>query len=234
MPPFPLSRRLAAEFLGAAFLLAAIVGSGIMAERLADGNAALALLGNTLATGAMLAVLILVFLPVSGAHFNPAVTLAVFLRRGIASRTAAFYVAAQVAGGLAGVAVAHAMFGEAILQAGALARGGAGQWLAEAVATFGLALTILAAARFRPEALPYAVGLFISAGYWFTASTSFANPAVTIARGFTESFSGIAPAGIPAFIAMQFAGAAAAAMLFSWFVKPAPQAGPLSARAPAE
>lgn len=233
MPHFSLSRRLAAEAMGAAFLLAAIVGSGIMAERMADGNAALALLGNTLATGAMLAVLILVFLPVSGAHFNPAVTFAFLLRREIDSRTAFLYIAVQILGGLFGVAAAHAMFGEALLQAGALVRAGPGQWLAEAVATFGLLMTILAAARFRPEALPYAVGLFISAGYWFTASTSFANPAVTIARGFTASFSGIAPAGVPAFVVMQLLGALAAALVFGWLVKPATVAAP-AVRAPAE
>lgn len=233
MPPFSLSRRLAAEAMGAAFLLAAIVGSGIMAERMADGNAALALLGNTLASGAMLAVLILVFLPVSGAHFNPAVTFAFLLRREIESRTAVLYVAVQILGGLLGVAAAHAMFGETLVQTGTLVRAGPGQWLAEAVATFGLLMTILAAARFRPEALPYAVGLFISAGYWFTASTSFANPAVTIARGFTGSFSGIAPAGVPAFIAMQLLGVLAAALVFSWLVKPAPLAAS-AARDPAE
>lgn len=231
-PAFPLARRLAAEALGTAFLLAAIVGSGIMAERLAGGNAGLALLGNTLATGAMLAVLILIFLPISGAHFNPAVTCAFWLRREIEPRAALLYIAVQILGGLAGVAVAHAMFAEPLVQTGLMARAGPGQWLAEAVATFGLLMTILAAARFRPDALPYAVGLFISAGYWFTASTSFANPAVTIARGFTAGFSGIAPAGVPAFIVMQLLGALAAALVFSWFVKPAAETRAL--RAPAE
>jgi glycerol uptake facilitator-like aquaporin len=219
---FSISRRVAAEALGTALLVAAVVGSGIMGQALAGGNAALALLGNTVATGAMLAVLILVFGPISGAHFNPAVTGAYLIRREIEPRTAMLYVAAQVLGGLLGVAAAHAMFGEVLFQVGANARTGPGQWLAEGVATFGLVLTIFATSRFRPESLPYAAGLFISAGYWFTASTSFANPAVTIARGLTGSFSGIDPAHVPAFIAAQLAGAAAATFLFGWFVGRAP------------
>ena len=211
-----LSRRLAAEALGTAFLLATVVGSGIMGERLADGNDAIALLGNTAATGAILVVLILVFGPVSGAHFNPAVTLVFSLRREIAARGAVLYVLVQIGGGLAGVVAAHYMFGEPLLVEGVKARTGGGQWLGEFVATFGLLATILGCLRARPAAVPYAVGLFITAGYWFTSSTSFANPAVTVARSFTDTFSGIAPGDAPAFIAAQIAGALAAAAVFAW------------------
>lgn len=211
-----LRRRLAAEALGTAILLATVVGSGIMAERLAGGNDALALLGNTVATGAILAVLILVFGPVSGAHFNPAVTLSFAVRREIAPPTALLYTGAQVAGGLLGVALAHFMFGEPLLVIGIKERTGPGQWAGEAVAAFGLLATILGCLKVRPDAVPYAVGLFISAGYWFTSSTSFANPAVTIARAFTDSFSGIRPADAPAFIAAQIAGALLATAFFAW------------------
>ena len=211
-----LPRRLAAEALGTAFLLAAVVGSGIMGESLAGGNDAIALLGNTAATGAILVVLILVFGPVSGAHFNPAVTLVFSLRREVAARDAVLYVLAQIGGGLAGVAAAHYMFGEPLLVEGVEARTGGGQWLGEFVATFGLLATILGCLRARPEAVPYAVGLFITAGYWFTSSTSFANPAVTVARSFTDTFSGIAPGDAPAFIVAQIAGALAAAAVFGW------------------
>lgn len=217
MPDYDLNRRLAAEFVGTALLLATVVGSGIMAENLAGGNVAIALLGNTVATGAILMVLILIFGPISGAHFNPAVTFAFLLRRDIGSSEAAVYVAVQVAGGLIGTLVAHLMFEEPLLMLGATARTGIGQWTGEAVATFGLVGTILGCLRARPEAVPYAVGLFITAGYWFTSSTSFANPAVTIARSLSDTFAGIRPADAPAFIAMQFAGAALATALFGWF-----------------
>lgn len=207
-------QKLMAEALGTALLLAIVVGSGIMGETLADGNVAIALLGNTLATGAGLAVLILVFGPVSGAHFNPAVTLAFALRREIAPMLALAYGLVQIVGAAAGVWVAHAMFALTVLQQGATARAGLGQALAEAVATFGLVLTILACVRFNPRAVAYAVGLFISAGYWFTSSTSFANPAVTVARTLTDTFSGIRPGDAPAFVAAQFAAAILAVFVF--------------------
>jgi glycerol uptake facilitator-like aquaporin len=200
-------RRLAAEFLGTAFLLMAVVGSGIMAERLAGGNAALALLANTAATGAALVVLIAIFEPVSGAHFNPAVTLAVAMRREISILLALAYVVSQLAGAFLGVLVAHAMFAVPLLEVSVRLRSGASQWLSEFVATFGLLITIAGAGRTRAPAL---VGLYIAAAYWFTASTSFANPAVTLARAFTDSFSGIAPRSVPFFIAAQFAAAFAA------------------------
>lgn len=223
---FALSRRLAAEALGTAGLLAAVVGSGIMGETLAGGNVAIALLANAVATGAMLVVLILVLGPVSGAHFNPAVTFAFLLRREIALADAGLYVCVQVLGGILGVFAAHAMFDMAIVQASATARTGAAQWFAEVVATFGLVATILGAVRFRPEAVAYAVGLYITAGYWFTASTSFANPAVTVARAMTDTFSGILPAHAPGFIAAQLVGAAAATGLFAWLLSPARAAAP--------
>ncbi len=216
---FSFSRRLAAEFIGTAFLLATVVGSGIMAENLAGGNVAIALLGNTIATGAILVVLILVFGAISGAHFNPAVTLAFLLRREITPGAAGAYVAVQIAAGVCGVFAAHFMFAEPVLMISANARTGAGQWFAEFVATFGLVATILGCVRFRPDAVPYAVGLFITAGYWFTASTSFANPAVTIARTLTDTFSGIAPVDAPAFIAAQLIGAVAATLIFGWLLR---------------
>lgn len=211
-----LPRRLVAEALGTALLLAVVVGSGIMGERLAEGNDAIALLGNTIATGAALVVLILVFGPLSGAHFNPAVTLAFWLRRELTRGDAAYYVLAQLAGGMVGVMAAHAMFGEPLLVEGVKARAGAGQWLGEFVATFALLAAILGCVRTRPEAVPYAVGLIITAGYWFTSSTSFANPAVTVARSFTDTFAGIAPAHAPPFIAAELLGAVAATLLFRW------------------
>jgi glycerol uptake facilitator-like aquaporin len=214
--PDSLSRRLAAEALGTAFLLAAVIGSGIMAERLAGGNQALALLGNTLPTGAILVVIILIFAPVSGAHFNPAVSVAFALRRALPWPDAAAYIAAQLAGALVGTWVAHAMFELPLWQISATARSGAGQWLAEGVATFGLVLTIFGCVARAPAAVAYAVGLYIAAAYWFTASTSFANPAVTIARSLSDTFAGIAPAGAPAFIVAQMAGMAAAAALGAW------------------
>ena len=220
MEQFDLSRRLAAEVIGTAGLLATVVGSGIMAERLADGNVALALLGNTLPTGAILVVLILVFGPISGAHYNPAVTLAFVLRRELSGSIAIFYVVAQLVGGILGVMAAHLMFEESVLQLSTTVREGGAQWFSESVATFGLVATILGTIRWRPEAVAYAVGLFITAGYWFTASTSFANPAVTIGRAFTDTFSGIHPGDAPAFIVAQLVGAAVATALFGWLLVP--------------
>lgn len=211
-----IGRRLAAEALGTALLLATVIGSGIMAERLAGGNVALALLGNTIPTGAILVVLITMLGPVSGAHFNPAVTLAFLLRREIGPGRALAYLAVQVGGGLAGMAAAHLMFELPLIQASATVRTGGAQWLAEAVATFGLVLTIFGALRWRADAVAWMVGLYITAAYWFTASTSFANPAVTIARSFTDTFSGIRPVDMPAFILAQLAGACAAVVLARW------------------
>ncbi len=193
-----LARRLAAEALGSAFLLAAVIGSGIMAQRLAGGNLALALLCNTLPTGAMLTVLILIFGPVSGAHFNPAVSLVAALRRALPWRDAGLYIATQVCGALVGAWAAHAMFELPLWQISLTVRSGWGQWLAEFVATFGLVLTILGCAVVARHAVAYAVGLYITAAYWFTASTSFANPSMTIARSMSDTFVGIAPAGIAA------------------------------------
>jgi glycerol uptake facilitator-like aquaporin len=209
-------RRYVAECLGTAFLLAGVVGSGIMAAKLAGGNGALALLCNTLATGAILTVLILTFGPVSGAHFNPAVSLAIALRRQLPARVAAMYVGVQIIGGIIGVLVAHAMFELPLWQVSATVRTGYGQWLAEFVATFGLILTIFGCAARTPAAVPYAVGLYITAAYWFTASTSFANPAVTIARALSDTYAGIAPAGVMAFIVAQLSGTAAAVALARW------------------
>jgi glycerol uptake facilitator-like aquaporin len=211
-----LARRLFCEGLGTAFLLAAVVGSGIMAQKLAGGNVALALLGNTLPTGAILVVLILIFGPLSGAHFNPAVSIAFALRRGLPWPEAALYIAAQIAGAMIGVWTAHLMFELPLWQLSATVRSGAGQWLAEAVATFGLVLTILGCAARTPAAVPYAVGLYITSAYWFTASTSFANPAVTLARSMSDTFAGIAPAGVAAFIAAQLGGMIAAVLLGQW------------------
>jgi glycerol uptake facilitator-like aquaporin len=212
----PLSRRLAAECLGTGFLLAAVVGSGIMAAKLADGNGALALLCNTLPTGAILTVLILTFAPISGAHFNPAVSVALSLRGELPAQTAAGYIGAQIFGGILGVWAAHLMFELPLWQVSATMRNGQGQWFAEAVATFGLLLTILGCNARTPAATPYAVGLYITAAYWFTASTSFANPAVTVARSLSDTFAGIAPAGVVAFIAAQLVGMLAAVMLARW------------------
>ena len=217
---FDLPRRLAAEALGTALLLAIVVGSGIMGERLAGGNLALALLGNTLATGAGLVVLIEVFGPLCGAHFNPAVSLVFALRRELPWRTALAYAAAQVAGGILGVFAAHAMFAEPILQVSTKLRDGPAQAFSEGVAAFGLIGTILGTLRFRPAVTPTAVGLYITAAYWFTASTSFANPAVTVARALSDTFAGIAPQSAPAFIAAQLAGAVAAWIVFGWLLKP--------------
>jgi glycerol uptake facilitator-like aquaporin len=218
---FDLTRRLAAEALGTFFLVMAVVGSGIMAETLAGGNEALALLCNTIATGAVLVVIITIFVSVSGAHFNPAVTLVMLLRGDIGSGAALAYVAVQIAGGCAGAVAAHLMFGLDPIQLGSTARTGIGQWLGEIVATFGLIATILGCVRFNLGALPAAVGLYITSAYWFTASTSFANPAVTIARSLSNTFSGIAPGDAPGFVVAELLGALAAGWLFGWLFAPA-------------
>jgi glycerol uptake facilitator-like aquaporin len=211
-----LAQRCVAECLGTAFLLAAVVGSGIMAASLSDGNGALALLCNTLATGAILSVLILTFGPISGAHFNPAVSLAMLLRGTLPAKAATIYIGAQVVGAILGVWAAHLMFELPIWQLSGTVRTGPGQWLAEAVATFGLLLTILGCGAHIPAAVPYAVGLYITSAYWFTASTSFANPAVTIARALSDTFAGIEPASVMAFIVAQLIGMLAAVMLGRW------------------
>ncbi len=221
----PTPRALAAEGLGTAFLLATVVGSGIMAERLAGGNGALALLGNTIPTGAILVVLILVFGPLSGAHFNPAVSLAFALRGQFPWNAVAPYIAVQIAGAILGAWAAHLMFDLPILQLSTKLRSGTGQWFAEAIATFGLVLTIFGCVARTPAATPYAVGLYITAAYWFTASTSFANPAVTIARALSDTFAGIAPASAPAFIAAQLAGALAAVSVAGWLWNVKAEAG---------
>lgn len=212
-------RKLIAEWLGTFSLLATVVGSGIMAERLADGNVAIALLGNTIPTGAILVVLITVFGPISGAHFNPAVTLSFLLRREIAPGEAGLYVAAQVLGGIFGVFAAHVMFDNPIIDASTTDRTGIGQWAGEFVATFGLVGTILACLRARPDFVPVAVGLYITAAYWFTSSTSFANPAVTIARGFSDTFAGINPSHVLPFVLVQLVAAALATVFFGWLLK---------------
>jgi glycerol uptake facilitator-like aquaporin len=209
-------RPAAAEFLGTAFLLATVIGSGIMAQRLSGGNDALALLCNTLPTGAILTVLILIFGPVSGAHFNPAVSVAFALRGDISWPMVGTYVLAQLVGAFIGVWIAHLMFELPVWQFSTHVRTGFGQWLAEAVATFGLLLTILGCVARAPGAVAYAVGLYITAAYWFTASTSFANPAVTLARSLSDTFAGIAPAGVVAFILAQLAGMVAAVLLGRW------------------
>ena len=224
-----LSRRLAAEALGSAILVATVVGSGIMAEGLAGGNQAIALLGNTIPTGAILVVLITIFGPVSGAHFNPAVTLVFALRRDLTPREALSYVAAQIAGGLAGTMLAHAMFALPLLDASLKIRTGGAQWLAEGVAAFGLVATILAGIRFERGAVPWLVGLYITAAYWFTSSTSFANPAVAIARSMTNTFSGIRPTDLPGFITAELGGAVAALILMGWLL-PAAGEGAAMAR----
>ncbi len=212
-----LPRRLVAEALGTALLVATVVGSGIMAERLTK-DVALALLGNTLPTGAILVVLISILGPISGAHFNPAVSLVFALRRELTWPHAAFYIAAQIAGGIAGTMIAHLMFGLPLLDLSMKARTGGAQWFAEAVAAFGLVATILGGVRFRSDAIPWLVGLYITAAYWFTASTSFANPAVAIARAFTNSFSGIRPVDVPGFIIAELIGAATAMLVFTWLL----------------
>ena len=213
-----MQRRLFAEWLGTLFLLATVVGSGIMAERLAGGNVAIALLGNTIPTGAILVVLILVFGPISGAHFNPAVTLAFYIRKEISARDGMFFVAAQIAGGIIGVFIAHLMFENPLIDPSTHARTGVSQWISEFVATFGLVATILGLVKSRPDAIPFAVGLYITAAYWFTSSTSFANPAVTIARGFSNTFAGIDPSHVAAFIVAQLIAAATATYTFKWLL----------------
>jgi glycerol uptake facilitator-like aquaporin len=218
MQGFDWQRRLAAEALGTGLLVATVVGSGIMAERLTN-DGALALLGNTLPTGAILVVLITILAPVSGAHFNPAVTLVFALRGELNRRWALGYMLAQVAGGIAGTIVAHAMFALPLLEASLKVRTGAAQWLAEAIAAFGLLATILGGIWFERASVPWLVGLYITAAYWFTASTSFANPAVAIARSMTNSFSGIRPADLPGFISAEFCGAIAALLLMSWLLR---------------
>ncbi len=210
--PQSLARRIAAEGIASFFLFACVIGSGIMATNLSPANDAVALLANTLATGAILFVLITAFGPISGAHMNPAVTLVAAARRELRWRDAAAYVSAQLAFGICGAWAAHFMFALPTLQLSLKDRTGPGQWAGEGVATFGLILTILATVRFRRSALPAAVGLYISAAYWFTSSTSFANPAITVARSLSDTFAGIAPRDVPAFIAAQLAGAAAAAI----------------------
>ncbi|MCL6697438.1 aquaporin family protein [Sphingomonas sp. NSE70-1] len=208
-----LGRRLAAEAVGSFILFGTVIGSGIMAEALSGGNVAIALLGNTLATGAILFVLIAMIGPVSGAHFNPAVTVVMAQRRELPWRDVLPYVAAQLAGGLLGAFAAQLMFDLPILQASVKARSGIGQWTGEMVATFGLILTIIGTVRHRPNAVPASVALYITAAYWFTSSTSFANPAITIVRSLSNSFAGIAPANVPMFIFAQFAGAAVGALV---------------------
>src|ERR1700686_774780 len=215
----PLSRRLLAEALGTAILVATVVGSGIMAERLAGGNQAIALLGNTLPTGAILVVLITILGPLSGAHFNPAVSLVFALRGDLGPRDALLYIGAQIVGGILGTIVAHAMFALPLLDASLKMRTGGAQWLAEGVAAFGLVAAILAGIRFERAAVPWLVGLYITAAYWFTSSTSFANPAVAIARSLTNSFSGIRPTDLPGFIAAELCGAVAALMLMGWLLR---------------
>lgn len=212
-------RRLAAEALGTALLLTTVVGSGIMAQRLAGGNVALALLGNTLATGAMLVVLIQVFGPISGAHFNAAVSLVFLLKRELTVAQFATYAAAQLVGAVGGVVLAHAMFELPLLQLSSTIRTGGAQWLSELVATFGLLGVILAMRESRPREAPYAVGLYIAAAYWFTASTSFANPAVALARSLSDTFAGIEPRGVPGFVAAEFIGALLAAGFFGWLLR---------------
>lgn len=214
-----LARRLAAEALGTAMLLAAVVGSGVMGERLSGGNVAIALLANTVATGAALVALILTFGPVSGAHLNPAVTLAEALQGALSWRESALYITVQLAAAFGGVAAAHLMFGEALFAASSHSRSGPAQLFSEFVATFGLLSVICGCAKLRSSAVPFAVGAYITSAYWFTASTSFANPAVTLARSATNTFSGIRPADAPGFIAAQLTGALAATLLMRWLVR---------------
>jgi glycerol uptake facilitator-like aquaporin len=218
MPDFDLPRRLVAEALGTALLVATVVGSGIMAESLTK-DVALALLGNTLPTGAILVVLIATLGPISGAHFNPAVSLVFALKRELSPRDALSYMAAQIIGGIVGTTMAHAMFALPLLEASLKIRTGGAQWFAEGVAAFGLVATILAGIKFNRPAIPWLVGLYIIAAYWFTSSTSFANPAVAIARSMTSSFSGIRPADVPGFVAAEFGGAIAALILMGWLLR---------------
>ena len=213
-----LGARMAAEFLGTAFLVAAVVGSGIMAERLAGGNVALTLLANTIATGAALVALLLAFGPISGAHLNPVVSVADAIEGGVSWRDALLYIVAQLLGGIAGTIAAHAMFGLPLFSLSRHVRSGPAQFLSEFIATFGLVCVIWGCSRSRPGAVPFAVGSYITAAYWFTASTSFANPAVTIARSLSDTFAGIRPADTPLFIVAQAAGGIAATFLFRWLL----------------
>jgi len=224
----PLARRLLAEGIGSAFLFATVIGSGIMAQRLAGGNVAIALLGNTLATGAILFVLITMLGPISGAHFNPAVTMVAAGRGDLGWRDAVLYMIAQLACGIAGVFIAHLMFDVPVLQVSTHARTGIGQWAGEAVATFGLILTILGTVRHRPDWVPASVALYITAAYWFTSSTSFANPAITVARSLSDSFAGIAPHDVPMFVVAQLAGAVAAARVARILFPATPDIVPIS------
>jgi len=228
---FTISRKLFAELLGTALLLAIVVGSGIMADTLANGNSAIALLGNTMATGAGLVVLITILGPISGAHFNPVVTMAFAARRDIGAALAIGYIVAQVIGAMLGVYAAHAMFGEAIIQISTKVRGGPALAFSEAVATFGLMVTIFGCIRFKPDFTPVAVGLYITSAYWFTASTSFANPAVTIARSLSNTFAGIAPSSVPIFIAAQLVGGVVGVLVFGWLLQESPSARPISPKA---
>jgi glycerol uptake facilitator-like aquaporin len=218
MQNFDLPHRLAAEALGTGLLVATVVGSGIMAETLTK-DVALALLGNTLPTGAILVVLITILGPISGAHFNPAVSLIFALKRELTPRDAMLYIVVQIAGGIAGTMMAHAMFALPLLDASLKMRTGGAQWLAEGVAAFGLVATILAGIRFERSSVPWLVGLYITAAYWFTSSTSFANPAVAIARSLTNTFSGIRPADVPGFIVAELCGAVVALMLMRWLLR---------------
>ncbi|WP_299483304.1 MIP/aquaporin family protein [uncultured Roseibium sp.] len=217
MSEFSLSRRLTAEALGTAMLVGTVVGSGIMADKLSD-DVAVSLLGNTIPTGAILVVLITILGPISGAHFNPAVTFVFWMKRQLSVSEGISYIVAQILGGICGSLIAHVMFELPILQASTTVRTGGGQWVAEVVATFGLLASILAGIRFREAAVPWLVGLYITAAYWFTASTSFANPAVAISRAFTDTFAGIRPIDLPGFIFAEFIGAALALALFSWLL----------------
>ncbi|MGZ5877354.1 MAG: aquaporin [Bradyrhizobium sp.] len=230
MQKFDLTRRLVAEALGTALLVATVVGSGIMAERLTK-DVALALLGNTLPTGAILVVLIAILGPISGAHFNPAVSLIFALKRDLTPRDTLLYVAVQVVGGIAGTMMAHAMFALPLLDTSLKMRTGGAQWFAEGVAAFGLVATILAGLRFVRASVPWLVGLYITAAYWFTSSTSFANPAVAIARSMTNSFSGIRAIDLPGFIAAEFCGALVALMLMSWLLRATGEGAPMAKEA---
>jgi glycerol uptake facilitator-like aquaporin len=226
MQTFDLPRRLVAEALGTALLVATVVGSGIMAESLTR-DVALALLGNTLPTGAILVVLIAIFGPISGAHFNPAVTLVFAIKRDLIPRDAFAYVAAQIAGGMLGTMTAHAMFALPLFEASLKLRAGGAQWLAEGVAAFGLIATILGGIRFERAAVPWLVGLYITAAYWFTSSTAFANPAVAIARSLTNTFAGIRPVDLPGFVIAELCGALAAMMLMSWLLRAQGEGAPM-------
>lgn len=228
---YSLGKRLMAEVLGTAMLLAIVIGSGIMGESLAGGNTAIALLGNTVATGAGLVVLITMFGPISGAHFNPVVTLVFALRREISAVSAIGYFIAQFFGAVVGVIAAHAMFGETLMQVSTKLRDGPALVFSEGVATFGLIATILATVKFKHEFTPVAVGLYITSAYWFTASTSFANPAVTVARSLSNTFAGIAPHSVSPFIAAQVGGAIVAAAIFGWLLKEQPSAKPINPKA---